>query len=308
MRVAYLFPGQGSQYAGMGKALAEAFPESRAAFEEADEALGFSLSRLCFEGPEEELKRTAVTQPAVLTVGAAAWAALRAAGAPDPVYLAGHSLGEYAAHVAAGTVPLAGAVRLVRHRGEAMQEAVPEGEGAMVAVMGLPLEEIETICGEVDGVVTAANDNAPGQVVLSGAAGPVRAAAEAAKARGAKRAVELPVSAPFHCPLMEPARESLEPKLREQPFEDPQWPVVANVDGRPLTSGEAARDALIRQVTANVRWTGTMRFLHEQGVEALIEAGPGKVLTGLARRVSRDWKMLQVDDPAGLEKALGEVS
>jgi [acyl-carrier-protein] S-malonyltransferase len=308
MRVAYVFPGQGSQFAGMGKALADAYPESRAAFEEADDALGFSLSRLCFEGPEEELKRTAVTQPAVLTVGAAAWAALRAAGAPDPAYLAGHSLGEYAAHVAAGTIPLAAAARLVRHRGMAMQEAVPEGEGAMVAVMGLPLEDLEAICGEVDGVVTAANDNAPGQVVLSGAAGPVRAAAEAARERGAKKAVELPVSAPFHCPLMEPARERLEPELREQPFADPKWPVVANVDARPLTAGDAARDALVRQVTATVRWTETLRFLHGEEVEALVEVGPGKVLTGLARRVSRDWKLLQVDDPAGLEKALGEVS
>ncbi len=303
--IAFLFPGQGSQSVGMGKELAASFPAARETFEEADAALGYALSALCFEGPEDKLKMTEVTQPAILTVSVAALRVLRQQGV-EPGFVAGHSLGEYSAHVAAGTLDFADAVRIVRNRGRYMQEAVPAGQGAMAAVLGLSLEEIEAACREAaqGEVVAPANINSPGQVVISGHAAAVERAAELVKQRGAKRAVMLPVSAPFHCALMQPAQDRLAADLKAATFHPMRLPLVTNVDAEVIDSSEKARDALIRQVTGAVEWEKSMRALTAAGVETFVEVGPGKVLCGLMRQIDRAKTCWNVEDPASLEKTV----
>ena len=299
--LALLFPGQGSQFVGMGKALCDVSPAARAVFEEADEALGFSLSGLCFEGPEEELKRTANTQPAILTHSVAAWRDLQARF-PERLegvaFAAGHSLGEYSANVAAGALSFADAVLLVRQRGLFMQEAVPQGVGAMAAIVGLPPEEVEAACREAaqGEVVSAANFNSPEQTVIAGTAAAVARASAACTARGAKRAIPLAVSAPFHCALMAPARERLRPLLEATRFSDVAVPVVTNVDARPETRASALSDALARQVDAAVRWVESVRALAAEGVDRGLEVGPGNVLAGLVRRID---KRIQVESYGG---------
>jgi [acyl-carrier-protein] S-malonyltransferase len=286
MKTAFLFPGQGSQFAGMGQSLADTFPEARARFEEADDALGFALSRLCFEGPDEELKRTENTQPALLAVSVAAWTVLRAeVGEPD--YVAGHSLGEYAALVAAGSLEFGDALRLVRKRGRYMQEAVPAGVGAMAALLKLPEGKLDAILAEAaqGEVVSAANLNSPDQVVIAGHAGAVARAMELAKAAGAKRAVPLPVSAPFHCALMAPAQARLKADLDATAFADLRVPLVNNWQGREVRTGAEAREGLFYQVPNPVRWVDSMRALEAAGVERWFEAGAGAVLSGLLRQI-----------------------
>jgi [acyl-carrier-protein] S-malonyltransferase len=285
-KTAFLFPGQGSQYAGMGKTLSESSAAARAVFESADEALGFPLSELCFAGPEEELKKTENTQPALLTVSIAAWAVLSEKGY-RPDYVAGHSLGEYSALVAAGALPFADAVRLVRKRGQYMQTAVPQGVGAMAALLKLPEGKLdEILAGAAEGeVVTAANLNSPDQIVIAGHAGAVARAMELAKAAGAKRAISLPVSAPFHCPLMRPAQESLRADLDAAPFSDLAIPLVSNWQARVITTGNEAREGLYQQVPNPVRWLESMRLLIGEGVTQWVEVGAGAVLTGLLRNI-----------------------
>lgn len=307
--VAFLFPGQGSQSVGMGKELAARYPLAKQTFDQADAALDYALSVLCFEGPEEKLKMTEVTQPAILTVSVAALRVLREQGVA-PGFVAGHSLGEYSAHVAAGTLDFADAVRIVRNRGRYMQEAVPAGQGAMAAVLGLSLEEIEAACREAaqGQVVAPANINSPGQVVISGHAAAVERAAELVKQRGAKRAVMLPVSAPFHCALMQPAQDRLAADLKAATFHPMNLPLVTNVDAEVLDSAEKARNALIRQVTGAVQWEKSMRALIERGVDTFVEVGPGKVLCGLMRQIDRAKACINVEDPASLEKTLAQRS
>jgi [acyl-carrier-protein] S-malonyltransferase len=309
VKIAYLFPGQGSQKVGMGRALAEAFPESREAFAEADAALGFRLSGLCFEGPDDQLQLTANTQPAILTASLAAHRALTARGAPRPAFVAGHSLGEYSALVAAGALPLADAARIVRRRGEYMQEAVPVGVGAMAAILGLDLPAIEAACREAAGgeVVAPANINSPGQVVIAGHAGAVDRAAERCKASGAKRAVRLPVSAPFHCALMRPAQQRLESDLAEAAFADPEPPLVNNVDASVVTSGVECREGLVRQVSAPVRWQECVERLAAEGVDTFVEIGPGQVLGGLVRRIAKGAVVLSVEDPESLDRSVAAL-
>jgi [acyl-carrier-protein] S-malonyltransferase len=307
MKLAIVFPGQASQFVGMGRELYERFPESTATFHEADAALGEEFRKVIFEGPDAALNLTANTQPAVLTVSVAAWRALVAARPGlAPAFLAGHSLGEYSAHVAAGTISFPDAVATVRRRGAFMQEAVPVGVGAMAALMGIEAEPLAEVCAEAaqGQVVSPANDNAPGQIVIAGHAEAVQRACDLAKTRGCKRAVMLPVSAPFHCALMAPAREKLSPVLDGLPFCDPRWPVVANAAARPVTSAAEARDKLREQVDAPVRWRETLLFFQEQGVDTLVEVGPGTVLGGLAKRVLKDAKFLNIQDAATLEAAL----
>jgi [acyl-carrier-protein] S-malonyltransferase len=308
-KLAFLFPGQASQYPGMGKSLAEAFPESKAVFDQADAELGFSISKVCFEGTEEELKLTENTQPAILTVSVAAYRALEKRGiAPDLV--AGHSLGEYSALVAAGALDLATAVRLVRGRGRYMQEAVPAGQGAMAAILGLSPSDVGEICKKAAAgeVVSPANLNSPDQVVISGSAAAVKRAVEIASQSGAKRAVILPVSAPFHCALMAPARERLEPDLRAAKFNDLRFPLITNVDAEEVTSGNEAREALIRQVTQPVRWLDSIREMIEGGVTAFVEVGPGKVLAGLLRQIDRSVRCFGVEGAASLEASLERIA
>lgn len=301
--LALLFPGQGSQIVGMGRALVESSPAARAVFDEADAALGFSLSRLCFEGPEEELKATANTQPAILTHSIAALAEL-SARSPEKLeggaFAAGHSLGEYSACVAVGAVAFSDAVRLVRRRGELMQEAVPAGVGAMAAIVGLPAEAVEAACREAarDEVVTAANYNSPEQTVIAGHAGAVERAAAACLAAGAKRAIPLPVSAPFHSPLMRPARERMEEVLARTAFADTRVPVVTNVDARPVREGARLRDSLVRQIDSPVRWVESVRRLASEGVDRGLEIGPGSVLAGLVRRIDRGIRVESWGGPA----------
>ncbi|MEO8348509.1 MAG: ACP S-malonyltransferase [Acidobacteriota bacterium] len=292
MSLALLFPGQGSQFVGMGRALVDGSPAARGVFEEADAALGFDLTRLCFEGPEEELRATANTQPAILTHSVAALAALRAAS-PERLegaaFAAGHSLGEYSACVATGALSFADAVRLVRRRGTFMQEAVPAGVGAMAAIVGLPAEEVEAACRESAGdeVVSAANYNSPEQTVIAGHAGAVLRASAACLARGAKRAIPLAVSAPFHSPLMRPARERMERLLDATEFDDASFPVVTNVDAEPTWRGALLRDALVRQIDSPVRWVESVRRLSGERVDRGLEIGPGNVLAGLVRRIEK---------------------
>lgn len=285
-KTAFLFPGQGSQFAGMGKSLAESFSEARAAFHVADESLGFSVSKLCFEGPEEELRLTRNTQPALLTVSMAAFAVLRQRGIlPD--YVAGHSLGEYSALTAAGSLQFEDAVRLVRNRGRYMQEAAPPGVGAMAALLRLPPDKLDSVLTEAaqNEVVTAANLNSPDQVVIAGHAGAVDRAVQRARAAGARRAVILPVSAPFHCPLMKPAQERLARDLEQTTFRDLAFPLINNWQAREIRTGAEARQGLYEQVPNTVRWSDSIRHLAAQGVSRFIEVGPGGVLTGLLRGI-----------------------
>ncbi len=302
MRIAFIFPGQGSQHPGMGKDLAEKFPAAREVFEEADEALGFALSELCFNGPAEQLQLTENTQPAILTTSIAALEALEAEGFSVPAFVAGHSLGEYSALVAAGSLSLADAVKIVRARGRYMQEAVPVGSGAMAAILGSDLETVNAACAEAaqGQVCSAANINSPGQIVIAGDVAAIDRAIEILKARGAKRAVKLNVSAPFHCALMKPAQERLAADLNQTAFGDLATPLVTNVDAKPINTGGEARDALVRQVSQPVRWLESVEFLAKQGVQSLVEIGPGKVLSGLARQISRDLRCLNVEDEASL--------
>jgi [acyl-carrier-protein] S-malonyltransferase len=289
----------------MGKELAALYPVARHTFQEADDALGFALSQLCFEGPDDKLKMTEITQPAILTVSTAVARVLQEKGVL-PQYVAGHSLGEYSAHVAAGTLDFADAVRTVRNRGKYMQEAVPAGQGAMAAILGMPLEQLQQICAEVardeSQVVSPANINSSDQIVISGSAKAVERAAEMAKQRGAKRAVMLPVSAPFHCALMQPAQERLAKDLQVLSFSNPDFPVVANIDASPKTTGDASRSALIQQVTGAVRWSNCVQKLIELGARTFVEAGPGKVLTGLMRQIDRAQTAVYVEDEASLQK------
>lgn len=295
----------------MGRALADAYPVARQTFEEANDALDFDLAELCFNGPEEQLRLTEFTQPAIFTVSVAALRVLAAAGATAD-YLAGHSLGEYSANVAAGTIEFAAAARTVRRRGQLMQEAVPAGEGAMAAILGMPAESVIAVCHdasrEVGAPVEPANMNAPEQTVVSGAAAAVERAIVLAKERGARRAVLLQVSAPFHCSLMQPAQDALAPVLEGLPFLPAKVPVVVNVDAALVTEPEALRDALVRQVTGAVRWTESMQLLIAQGVTNFVEVGPGKVLSGLLRQIDRSQKCAQAEDPATIEKLLAPLS
>lgn len=308
-KLAFVFPGQGSQYAGMGKELAERFPAARAVFDEADQALGFALSRLCFEGPEEELKLTANTQPAVLACSVAACRVLEEKGI-KPEFVAGHSLGEYSALVAVGCLSLADAVVTVRRRGEYMQEAVPAGQGAMAAILGLPAQRVEEVCAQAaqGQVVSPANLNSSEQVVISGHAPAVERALEAARAAGAKRVLRLPVSAPFHCALMEPAGARLARQFESIRFRDFEVPLVTNVDADLVRTGAAAREALLRQVPVPVRWEESMRKLVRLGCDRAVEVGPGKVLTGLWRQIDRAVATMNVEDVASLEKTMARLA
>jgi [acyl-carrier-protein] S-malonyltransferase len=303
--IAYLFPGQGSQYVGMGKELAEKYPAARQTFEEADDVLGYKLSELCFEGPEEKLRLTEITQPAILTASVAAWRVLSEKGL-KPNFVAGHSLGEYSAHVSAGTLSFADAVRAVRNRGKYMQEAVPVGVGAMAAILGMQYEAVAGVCQDAaqGQVCEPANINSPEQVVVSGHTAAVERSTQFAHERGAKKARMLPVSAPFHCALMKPAQEQLAVDLETLPFENPKTPVVCNVDAQPVNSADAARDALIRQVTGSVKWEPSVRWLIAKGVRTFVEVGPGKVLWGLMRQIDRRPNSLYVNDDASLHKTM----
>ena len=300
--IAHVFPGQGSQHVGMGKALAETFAVCRETFDEADEALGEPLSRLCFDGPSAALTLTANTQPAVLAASVAASRALAAHGGPQPALLAGHSLGEYSAHVAAGTLSFADTLRTVRRRGRYMQEAVPVGAGAMAAVLGLDADRVAQACEEAaEGeIVSPANLNAPGQVVIAGARDAVARAGDRAKALGARRVLPLPVSAPFHCGLMRPAQARLEPELRALVAANPRTPVVANVDAEPKRDAAAAIAALIAQVSAPVQWEAVVRRMSAAGVRIWVEVGPGTVLAGLIRKIDRRASVVSVGDPDGV--------
>src|SRR4051812_35914289 len=302
--IAFLFPGQGSQAVGMGKDLFEKYPVARQTFEEADEALGYKLSQVCFEGPEEKLRLTEITQPAILTVSVAAYRVLEEKGI-TPSIVAGHSLGEYSAHVAAGTLDFADAVRAVRNRGQYMQEAVPVGEGAMAAILGMNIDDVKNVCDEAaqGEVVQPANINSPEQIVISGSSAAVERAAELARARGAKKAVMLPVSAPFHCALMQPAQDRLAADLNALTFHNLDHPLVTNVDASVISASAAARDALIRQVTGAVQWVRSMQVVIERGIQTLVEVGPGKVLCGLMRQIDRSRTCVNVENEASLQKA-----
>ncbi|HYA96475.1 MAG TPA: ACP S-malonyltransferase [Methylomirabilota bacterium] len=307
-KTAFLFPGQASQYSGMGRELAEKFSSSKRVFEEADAALQTSVSRICFSGTEDELKLTANTQPAILTCSVAAFQALAEKGV-RPDFVAGHSLGEYSALVAAGSLVFTDAVKLVRKRGTYMQEAVPAGQGAMAAILGLSHAVVADACkraaeGEI---CSPANLNSPEQTVISGSAAAVKRAVEIASQLGAKRAVMLAVSAPFHSAMMQPAQERLEKDLRETSFGPLQMPLVTNVDADTITTGEEARDALIRQVTQPVRWEESVRLLIDEGVTTFVEVGPGRVLTGLLRQIERSVQALNVEDDKSLNAALEKI-
>lgn len=307
-KLAFIFPGQASQYPGMGKDLYDKFSAARAVFEEADGALGFAISKLCFEASEEDLKKTEVTQPAILTVSVAACRVLEENGV-KPDCVAGHSLGEYSAVVAAGGLPFADAVRLVRNRGRYMQEAVAEGVGAMAAILGLPSARVAELCVQAaEGqVCSPANLNSPEQTVISGHAAAVKRAVELATASGAKRAVVLPVSAPFHCELMVTAQKRLEADLAAAPFAALRCPLINNVDADEISTADEARAGLVRQVTGAVRWEQGMREMVELGVTMFVEAGPGRVLSGLLRQIERSVHCVNVEDEKSLRSALEKI-
>jgi [acyl-carrier-protein] S-malonyltransferase len=309
-QLAYIFPGQGSQSAGMGKDLSEKYPASREVFEEADDALGFAISRLCFEGTAEELQLTENTQPAILTTSIAALRAIEAEGLPAPGVVAGHSLGEYSALVAAGALSLTDAVRTVRLRGRFMQEAVPVGTGAMAAVMGADLSTVEEACAEARGdeVCSPANINSPNQIVIAGNAEAVDRAVAVLKERFAKRAIKLNVSAPFHCQLMMPAQERLAAELEKIEFNDLRLPLITNVDAARITRGEEARASLIRQVSSPVRWLESVQLLIEEGARTFVEVGPGKVLSGLVRQIERGANCVNVSDAESLATARASLA
>jgi [acyl-carrier-protein] S-malonyltransferase len=311
-KLAFIFPGQGSQHAGMGRDLAERFPAARAVFEEADEALGFGLSNLCFNGPEEDLQLTANTQPAILTASIAAYRVLAESGI-RPDFVAGHSLGEYSALVAAGALTLSDAVKLVRRRGQLMQEAVPVGVGAMAAILGIDADKVAEACAAAaQGQACApANFNTPAQTVIAGHKEAVERAVEECKARGARRAMMLKVSAPFHSALMMPAREQMAEPLAATAFHSLSFPIVNNVDAAITTDGAQSRDALVRQISGAVRWTeGVMKML-EACVETFVEVGPGKVLSGLvkaiAKEAGKEVRLLNVEDGESLQATISNL-
>jgi [acyl-carrier-protein] S-malonyltransferase len=308
-KVAFVFPGQASQYPGMGKELAQKYSAARSVFEEADKALGFSISQMCFAGTEEELKLTANTQPAILTLSVAVFQVL-AEKELQADFVAGHSLGEYSALVAAGSLKFADAVQLVRKRGAYMQEAVPAGVGAMAAILGLSPAVVADVCRRAaDGeICSPANLNSPEQTVISGHAAAVKRAVEIASQLGAKRAVVLPVSAPFHCALMQPAQERLAADLKTTSFAGLRVPLVTNADADTISTAEEAREALIRQVTMPVRWEESVRLLIDEGVNTFVEVGPGKVLTGLLRQIERSVAALNVEDEKSLATALDKIA
>ena len=304
-KIAFIFPGQGSQNPGMGKDLADNFPAAKQVFEQADEALGFALSDLCFNGPADQLQLTENTQPAILTTSMAALRAMQSEDFPAPAFVAGHSLGEYSALVAANALSLVDAARTVRARGRYMQEAVPVGTGAMAAILGADLQMVKDACDEAaqGQICSPANINSSWQIVIAGDAAAIDRAMPMLKERGAKRAVKLNVSAPFHCALMKPAQDRLAADLAKISFHDLSMPLVTNVDAKPLARGEDAREALVRQVSQPVRWLESVEFLINQGVQTFIEIGPGKVLSGLVRQINRDVRCINVEDAASLRSA-----
>jgi [acyl-carrier-protein] S-malonyltransferase len=304
--IAYIFPGQGSQAVGMGKDLYDNFPKAREVFEEADDALNFKLSEMCFSGTAEDLALTANTQPAILTVSIAAFRAMEIENYPSPDFVAGHSLGEYSALVAAKALSFADAVKTVRKRGMYMQEAVPVGVGAMAAILGLPVETVENACVEAaqGQICSPANINSPAQIVIAGNTEAIDRAIEILKERGAKRAIKLNVSAPFHCALMRPAQEKLAADLQRIDFEDLRFPVIENVSAEANTKGERARDALTMQVSAPVRWADSIESLIAEEVETFVEVGAGKILAGLVRQINRDVRCLNVENADSLKITL----
>jgi [acyl-carrier-protein] S-malonyltransferase len=306
-KIAFIFPGQGSQTVGMGKELYEKYPIARQTFDEADKALGYKLSQVCFEGPEEQLRLTEITQPAILAVSIAALRVLEGR-VPKPSFVAGHSLGEYSAHVASGTMTFADALRTVRQRGKYMQEAVPVGVGTMAAILGMELEKVSEVCRDAaQGEVCApANINSPEQIVISGNTAAVERGTKLADERGAKRAKVLPVSAPFHCSLMKPAQDRLEADLNALQTQKPVYPVVCNVEATFVSDEIRARETLVAQVTGAVKWEQSMRLLIENGVQTFVEIGPGKVLCGLMRQIDRSRTSLNVGDEASLNKTLAQ--
>jgi len=308
MSIAFIFPGQGSQSVGMGKSLCEAFPEAKAVFDAADEALNEKLSTLCFEGPEDALKLTANTQPAILTTSVAAHAVFSKRFATAPAFVAGHSLGEYSALVAAQAMSLGEAVKAVRARGTFMQDAVPAGVGAMSAVLGLPPEKVADVCAQAASgeVVSCANFNEPGQTVIAGHTKAVERAGELLTAAGARRVLPLPVSAPFHCALMQPVVARLGDVLGS--FKDPVVPVISNVEASPNTSGSRVKELLLQQVTGSVRWIETIQAMEKAGVTKVVELGPGRVLCGLVKRINKNIESFNVEDPASLDKTLAALS
>lgn len=313
MARAFVFPGQGSQVVGMGRRLAEASAVAREVFEEVDDALGQRLSRLMFEGPQEELTLTANAQPALMAVSVALVRTLEKEGgkrlADIASYVAGHSLGEYSALAAAEAIGLADSARLLRRRGEAMQAAVPVGEGAMAALLGLDIPDVEEILGEAsaEGVVAIANDNTPGQVVVSGATKAVERATVLAKQKGARRAIMLDVSAPFHCPLLQPAADAMQEALASIAMDEPLIPLIANVTAEPVTNAEEIRRLLVEQVTATVRWRESVLTMKSLGVTTLVELGGGKVLTGMVRRIDRELTGISIEDPDDIEAMLSKL-
>jgi [acyl-carrier-protein] S-malonyltransferase len=308
-KIAFIFPGQGSQAVGMGKDLAEKYPIARQAFEEADDALGYKFSQVCFDGPEDQLRLTEITQPAILTVSIAALRVLETQMA-KPSFVAGHSLGEYSAHVASGTMTFSDAVRLVRSRGKYMQEAVPVGVGTMAAILGMEFDKVAAVCQDAaqGEVCSPANINSPEQIVISGNTAAVERGAKLADQRGAKRAKLLPVSAPFHCALMKPAQDRLEADLNVLKMQRPVYPIACNVEASLVSDELRARTTLVAQVTGAVKWEQCMRLLIAEGVQTFVEIGPGKVLCGLMRQIDRSKTCWNVGDEASLNKTLAQFA